>query len=949
MADFLSSFNERQREVVTHDTGPLLVISGAGTGKTHVLTGRILYLIQKKHTPAGSILALTFNEKAATEMMERVDNALPLGHPAVSIHTFHAFCERILRDRGFEIGISNDYKLLQNADLLLMLKRHANDFTFNYYHTLGGRDRFLMELSQYVSRLQDEDISPDAYLAYAKGITASAKTDEEKENAEKHLELAHAYETYEQLLLKNNYMDFGGLLYYTLRLFEKRKSVLSQYQAEFRYVLVDEFQDTNFAQNKIVTLLAQKHQNLCVVGDDDQSIYKWRGASLTNINFFRKHFPKARTVVLNENYRSTQAILDASYALIQNNNPDRLEATEKVDKRLIAVARPPHADTALKNDVPEINHFSNLDDEVSFVVTKANGFLRKGKDVAILVRTNALAKPFIEALSKKKISFQFFATTDIWNRKAIKDCIATLRVIADPWDDVALFRLASLPFWEIPMESLLEKMKKIKSDNTSLFSNLSAEKSSQPDQASNMASFKKHMDELIEFSRTHSVGEVLGNFLRSTGYLEKAAQEDPGAVEDIAAFSDKVASFENTHPHTKVSDFLFYAQLLEESGEGNLGGSPLDPTAIKILTVHGAKGLEFDCVFLPGLAQNKFPTINRKDPFEVPVSLIPESLPMDDHHIQEERRLFYVAITRAKEILTISYSDFYDGKRQWKPSIFLAELLKAGKAVERNITSRIKGIKQQITLPFEDGNKKILYLPKLSYSQIDTFSSCPLKYQFRYLFQIPAPIGVHATFGVSIHNTLKSFYEELRHHPNTTNEDLTPLLSDLYNKSWIGLGYESRAVQEDQKQRGLKMLINYYKKEQDALGKVAFIEEPFSLKLGNLTISGRIDRIDKLEDGTYEVIDYKTGKVDKNIKNNLQLSLYALACRDVLKIPVSKLSLYFISELEKVSTTRNEKEMEKCTEEVLAVASEMSHSDFAPSPGFQCRYCEYRLICPSAA
>ncbi|MEK7524487.1 MAG: UvrD-helicase domain-containing protein [Patescibacteria group bacterium] len=966
MSFSLENYQKQQREAIQQTEGPLLVISGAGTGKTHLITGKILYLIQELGVAPEQILALTFTEKATEEMARRIDQALPLGHSEICIKTFHSFAEAVLRERGHEIGLQLDYKVLKEADLWMFLKHHVLDLKLEHYRTLGNPQKFLRALQEYFSRLQDEDIQSKAYIQYAKDAAKQAPTPEEKESASKHAELAKAYDIYERLLLENGSLDFSGLLFYTIRLFENRPSVLAEYQNRFTYILVDEFQDTNFAQNKIVQLLAQKNRNLTVVGDDDQSIYKWRGASLTNIHSFQKLFPEAKTVVLCENYRSHQKILDLAYATIQKNNPNRLEVSQSVNKKLISrpshseakqLMRPEGATTPKKMQefIPQVFHFEQLQDEVAFIVSKAKIALKQGQNPAILVRTNSLAKPFIEAFKEKGLPFQHFSASSIFEKPAIKDCVAFLRIIANPWDDLALFRCLTLPFWKIPMESLLEIAKKARNQNRSFYELLNVK----PFDVS-----KKLISTIIEFSRERKVSEVLGKFLTDSGYLESARKEALEAdqnnsdshlrIEEIAQFSQMIADYEASHPHKQVSDFLQYVQFAEEAGEGRASGENIDPAAIKILTIHSAKGLEFDAVFLPGLVQSKFPGINWKDPFEIPPALIPEPLPPGDHHLEEERRLFYVAITRAKSILMMTYSDFYDGKKKWKPSVFVEQALESGKAM---MISQGNGLKKKMNLQASLlGEEAIrphqslhLQLPKLSYSQLDAFQTCPLKYQFRYLWNVPTPMPAAVNFGSSIHNTLRDFHEWLNENPQKKDDDLRPELQKFFEENWIGLGYESRAIMEDQKERGHAMLQKYWEHEKTSLSTPAFLEKAFTLQLGKITLSGRIDRIDKLEDGTYEVIDYKTGtNHKKNLSKDLQLSLYALACRDVLKIEVSRLSLYFLETLEKVSTTRDDQEIDLCRQEIEELSLDLARSDFSPTPGFHCGYCDFRLICPSA-
>lgn len=935
----LNNFNPQQKKVITHILGPLLVISGAGTGKTHVLTGKILHLLLEKNVKYEEILALTFTEKATAEMMQRLDSALPIGHSDVWVKTFHAFCETVLRESGHEIGLPLDYKVIQGADLWLFLKRHIADFKLDYYRPLGNPQKFLAAMQEYFSRLQDEDITPQDYAVYVKKLLQAAKTDEEKEFAEKHLELAQAYNTYIKILIENCYLDFGGLIYHTLRLFEKRPSVLAAYQKRFNYILVDEFQDTNYAQNKLVTLLAQKHRNLMVVGDDDQSIYKWRGASLTNIQYFQKLFPEAKNIVLNENYRSKQEILDLAYAVIQKNNPNRLEINQKVNKNLTSTPKK----IQVKQDkiLPQIYHFAEFNDELNFIAEKATNALKRGMDTAILVRTNAFAMQFLEKFQKEGVPYQHFSQSALFNKPGVKDCIAFLKVINDPWNDIALFRFLSLPFWKIPMELLLKINKTAKYASNALFDLLNGRE---------LTPVKKLIREMMEYARQHTITEVLGKFLNKSGYIKNASDE---TLKDLALFSEKVALFENTHTEKYVPDFLQFAQLLEEVGEPKNSGELIDPNSIKVLTIHGSKGLEFDAVFVPGLAAGKFPAISRKEPFEIPQTIIPEPLPQGDHHMEEERRLFYVALTRAKESLTLSYSDFYNSKKQWKASPFINEAVASGKSIlhERgNKKSKIS--KQQSELPLEKRQHRPIkfILPKLSYSQLDTFITCPLKYQYRYIWNIQVPMPSQVSFGSSIHNTLRDFYAFLQKNPEKISKDLLPVLQEIFEKNWIPFGYESREEQKMQKKAGLASLERFYMHEKKNLIVPKFLEKSFTLKIDEIILSGRIDRIDQLEDGTYEVIDYKTGSNNqKNLNKDLQLSIYALACRDSLKLPVSKLSLYFIDDLEKVSTVRTKADLEKCKIEILKYAEGLKKSDFSPVPGYHCGFCDYRLICSKAA
>src|SRR3989338_8192781 len=361
----LKTLNDEQKKAVTHDGGPLLIVAGAGTGKTTAITQRIGWLVEQEKCKPDEILALTFTDKAASEMEERVDRILPYGYIDLWILTFHSFAEKILQQHGLEIGLPNDFKLLNQTNQWMLVRQNLDRFDLDFYRPLGNPTKFIHALIKLFSRAKDEVVSAADYLKYAESLklnldnkdfikdfidketlkTLSAK--ERKillaQEIKKTDEIANAYHVYQQLLLENNALDFGDLINYCLELFKKRPAVLGKYRQKFKYILVDEFQDTNFAQYELVKLLAAPRNNITVVGDDDQAIYKFRGASVSNILEFKKDYPKATEIFLTTNYRSTQDILDLSYKFIQQNNPDRLEVklakgkTKKFSKRLEAV------------------------------------------------------------------------------------------------------------------------------------------------------------------------------------------------------------------------------------------------------------------------------------------------------------------------------------------------------------------------------------------------------------------------------------------------------------------------------------------------------------------------------------------------------------------------------------------------------------------------------------
>jgi len=966
--------NKEQIEAVHFGKGPLLIIAGAGTGKTTVITERIKHLITSGLAKPSEILALTFTEKAAKEMEERVDVALPLGYTQMWIMTFHSFCDRVLRDEAVHIGLDSRYKLMTEAESIIFLRKNLFKFDLNYFRPLGNPNKFIDGMLKHFSRLKDEDVAPENYLRYAKDFLEKLKA--ESEEAEKYLELAGAYKTYEEMKIKEGVMDFGDLITNTLKLFRQRQNVLKQYQDRFKYLLVDEFQDTNYAQNELVLLLAGEKKNLTVVADDDQAIYRWRGAAISNVIQLRKRIPETKIVVLTKNYRSSQEILDKAYRLIQNNNPDRLEIKEKIDKKLVAMRN--IRGVGEVGDVRLI-HADRVENEAEEVAKEINSLINgkqltesgsyRFKDFAILVRANNHADAFIRALARRGIPYQFLGPGMLFRQPEVKDLIAYLEVLYNFEDSVAFYRILAMDFFALSGRDLAAINNFARKNNLSLFeacekiviNNSVISEESLEIVKKLVEMIHRHLDQV----KKETAGQIIYNFLEESGLLKKLTEyksvSDERKANNIAKFFDKLRSYEVDHEDASVAAVVDWINLSMELGESPRAAD-IDWTendAVNILTIHSAKGLEFSVVFLVNLVGQRFPTTERREQIPLPEELIKEILPEGDYHLQEERRLFYVGMTRAKDRLYLTAADYYgEGKREKKISPFVYEVL--GEETVNNKQLTVNSSQMSIfdfkpssvsNIQYPISNIPITYL---SYSQIDTFNICPLQYKYKFILRIPTPPSGAAAFGSAIHETMRDFYQRVLEGQDPTQEDLLKILAE----NWVSQGYSSKNQEEKYKKEGEKILRAFYEKTYDRKTKPKCLEQVFSVKISSgLKVGGKIDRIDLTDQGL-EVIDYKTGSASskKDVSKDLQLTIYALVatdgtleCMGILdKTPLPeevKVSFYFFDNQEKVSAVRTREELEQVKKELIAKAEEISKSDFSPAPGKMCDFCDYRLLC----
>lgn len=959
--DLLKGLNLSQVEAITHGKGPLLIIAGAGTGKTKVITHRIAYLIASKLAKPEEILAVTFTEKAANEMEERVDLLIPYSYSFVDISTFNSFGEKVLRNYGMELGYPPDFKLLDEVEQAIFFREHLFQFPLKYYRPLSFPAKHIQELVDAIKRLKQEDIKPQEYVKYSQKIKQKTSDTVEKERALKHLEMAHLYQKYQELLANQGKIDFEDQVALVVELFRKRPSVLQEFQDKYKYILVDEFQDTNYIQFELLKLLIAKNNNLTVVGDDDQSIFRFRGASLSNILNFRKIYPQAKKVVLNKNYRSTQAILDSAYKLIGQNNPNRLEFQEKISKFL---------ESSIESEEKSIHmlQFDTLSYEADKVAEIILEKVKQGYqfgDIGILVRRNADADPFIRALNMKGIPFRFSGSRGLYSQDEVKILVSFIKALTDFEDSRSLFFLALSQVYQTEPYDLTVVTNYAKKKNLPLhkvFKKIFENKNLVEISPSTKGKIKKIFEDLryfIKLGSSESAGHVIYSFLERTGYLKALIEERSLQAElqikNIRIFFDKVKNFSELTEDDSVFSFAQHLDLLQQVGDNPATAeAELEEDAVNVLTVHKAKGLEFPVVFMVSLIDDRFPGRERREKIPVPDEILKESLPGEENYFQEERRLFYVGMTRAKKLLYLTWARDYGLKRLKKVSPFVLEALDLSKAPEDiHSTSPLEEIKR-----YAPPTPQPLIAPKvreqglltLSFFQMDDYLTCPLKYKYRHILRIPVLPHHNLVFGRVLHNSVH-FYLKSRIAKKRISEEA---LIKEYENLWINEGFLSREHEELRKKAGEKALRLFYLRQEESSHLPRFLEKNFKWQFDSIKFIGRWDRIDFIN-GEAVIIDFKATEVrdqkeaDKKTRDSLQMDLYALSFTKTHKDVLAEAQLYFLESDIIGHAQKGEKELKRALDKIKEVEKGISRQDFKAKPDWHnCSYCDFKTICPSS-
>jgi DNA helicase-2/ATP-dependent DNA helicase PcrA len=984
--ELLEGLNEAQRQAVTHTSGPLLIVAGAGTGKTTVLTKRYAYLLnqtaehkEEKCTTA-NILALTFTDKAAGEMEDRILGLLSTGTYDFWISTFHGFCQRILEAHALEIGLPNQFRVLSTTDAWLLLKRRFTELPLDHYRPLGNPVKFLRSLLQHISRAKDEGVTPEKYLAFAREATLNVDQEAAEGERKRLQELADVYSAYRKILLEEGCLDFGDLILETLRLFRERPMILELYRNQFTYVMVDEFQDTNWAQYELLKLLVGKRRNLTVVGDDDQAIYKFRGASLANILQFRDDFPEAKTVALTQNYRSKREILDCAYEFIKKNDPHRLEVKLQdtgLSKRLIAErGEGGEIETVWAPSVEE-----EAESVIEDIKSKKQALDTGWNDFAILVRSNDGAEPFVRAFERHGIPFQFMALRGLYGKPAILDVIALLSLLDGYHESSAVWRALALPCYAISAGDRAELIQLANRKGMPLwFAVVSVARGDRQgseisdEGASVLRKMVATVEALAASARRDQPLKILQAALDQTGYLAYVVKlperEKREALQWLNGFASRMKRYEAASNDPSLREFLEELRLEIESGEeGALDTDPdSGPELVKILTVHAAKGLEFKHVYVVSLVEQRFPSRARPEPIPLPDGLVKESLEESDHHLEEERRLLYVALTRAKDTLMITGASDYGGSRAKKPSPFWAEAkldVPESLLVGRDVTKLLMP-PEEVALT-EAYQEKSLYPLKrrFSFTQLAAFRKCPLQYKFAHIYRIPVLGAYQKSFGQSVHLTFQRVLELHRERTRAVQGDLfgsvvLPMAKgaglrvteeealQILEDAWIDEWYETRARHDEYYQKGQEAVRQFCRAYAGVVPDVVEIEKDFTLLLGQHSLKGKIDRVDRLSDGSMMVLDYKTGTAKETLEaeDKEQLYLYQIALEE-RGLKVGRLAYVYVMEWELreveplVGPAR-----QKFLDKLEARMDEILGSDYQPTPEpFTCRFCDFKNIC----
>jgi len=963
---FVFEADECQRQAIEHVLGPMLVIAGAGTGKTTVLTRRIARLIRECGVSPQEILAVTYSENSAREMRERVQAELcGTEMSGLQVTTFHAYCNNLLARCGKQFGV------LDEKDLWIYLRKRIRELHLNYFVRAAKVSQFLNDLLDFMRRCQDELVGPEKYAEYvarlgrnelpvprvSKSKDAASLSDEEVLGRCR--EIANVFTTVERMLAEDNLGSFGHMITHAHALLEQDNDLLAHEREHARFILVDEFQDANFAQVKILQKLAGSERNIFAVGDPDQAIYRFRGASSAAFGLFRHHFPGAKVVVLDKNRRSTTPILRTACAVISKNpttfHPEKetsfpYQRSPLVSKRDEDAAREGKSSQRDPVETVILTAKENECFDLGKVIQEKRRRLRcEWKDFAILYRAHPHRDQVAVELAERQMPFSI-ENMDVMDMPEARDLFACLGAVVSPDDGASLFRVAALPQFDIDPEKLRAGMRKLSRDSEA--PGLSPVLPQIPGGPAVLEELQQVRDEIVRTkAKSRSALEII---IQRFGF-DRSSRPLAAVLEFVSNWEKKAITSTK-----EIAELLEYMDYFREAG-GAIAMPSHEDNAVRLMTAHSAKGLEFPHVFILRASSPSFPGSFHETLVEFPRQLRdPDSIAQDDGkelQLQEERRLFYVAMTRARDSLTI-YARRGTGKKDSTPPGFLRDLLKDSQ-LHRWLRSRPAHAFQtdlfgEAAVPAEASRTSqwLLLAPtqnlsaKLSASAVASYDICPLQFKLEREWRIPREAPAPMQYGASMHRVLRAYYDSVRFGRPYSEEALIELFRIDLGRARIQDRYQHDLYET----QGIDQLRQFHSASQAApVPEVLHAEEAFEVRIGTTTVVGRIDRIDRAADGSVVITDYKTGKPQsqEDADESLQLSVYALAAREKWGYRVDQLVFHNLLENVTVISRRTDVQLEGARLKVDEVAQNIAAGNFKAKPGFYCAFCPYRNLCPA--
>jgi superfamily I DNA/RNA helicase/RecB family exonuclease len=955
--------DERQREAIEHVHGPMLVIAGAGTGKTTVLTRRIASLVRENVAQPDEILALTYTDNAAHEMRERVQKELRGRDISnMQVETFHAYCNNLLIRNGKKFGVLDD------KDIWVYLRRRIRELRLNYFVRAANLSQFLNDLLDFMRRCHDELVGPEKYAEYLRRVEAgelpaprvckskNAGSLSDEETLGRCREISSVFATVEHMLDEENLGTFSHMITRAYALLQADAKLLTQEQQRARFILVDEYQDANFAQVKILRQLAGEEHNVFAVGDPDQAIYRFRGASSAAFALFQNQFPGAKLVALEKNRRSTSPILNCAFALISKNPAISSEA-----KRQFAYHRSPlvsarEEDAAregrpLQSNPVDAVLLTAKEVEGSDLINQVQQRQRQARapwsDFAVLYRLHSHRDLLAAEFAEHGIPFSI-ENMNVMDTPQARDLFACIGAIVSTQDGASLFRVASFPQFRINPEKLRAAIKALPKEE---------QNSSLADVLAKIEGGSPVLDVLqqarAEIARTGAKSRAALELVMQLFSLDRSTAPVNAVLDWVGGWERKAITKTG-----ELGELLEYLDYFREA-DGSIPMPSRDENAVRLITVHSVKGLEFKHVFILRATPPSFPASYKEPLFGLPRDLRnPDSLAEDDGKelfSHEERRLFYVAMTRARDSLII-YARQGKGKDS-TPAGFLRDLLK-----DRILT---RWLRKRHARPFqtdmfaessavaESPTTQWLKLPpasdlsnRLSATAVQSYEMCPLRFKLEREWGLPREVPAAMQYGAVMHRVLRAYYDSVRFERPYSDEALI----NLFRSDLADAGIQDRYQHELYEKQGIAQLREFVAaSRQGPFPNVAHTEEFFEVRLGKTTVVGRIDRIDRTTDGGITITDYKTGKPQsqEDADESLQLSIYALAAREKWGYRAERLVFYNLEENVAVITTRSELQLREAKLKVENVAENVAAGNFEPKPGFYCSFCSYRNLCPA--